>query len=444
MSNNSEHILQFCFLLITISADALVIFRGINNMTHDFSQVIARNLKKMREEKGWTQEQLSTQLSLTRPVISKWESGISEPSSSQLAQLAGLFGVSTDVIIGVAHRPLKVMVIDTSILINSPLIIDRIIRQLDEVIIPDIVIKEINYQKDNGKDSTKQRAWLALVTLQKHMDNSKLHIVETKYDANQNNDERIAKVANDRAKQSLFDFVYLLSNDVLFNFVVSKIPNLEAITPTRFEELFDDESSKYDLFETQQFISLINARKTSDALKFSLEKVDINKVDSATGLTPLILAVRNRDIELIKFLLKQPTIEINKLDQQKYRFTPLHHACQQKSLPIMKLLVESGADVNIGGSGQNQGNTPLMVCAWSGFNEGVDYLLTQDVSPNQQDNNGFTALHKACINGHYEIAKKLISITDIRIKDRKNCTADQLINVANEHNSKFLELFRNR
>jgi ankyrin repeat protein len=91
-----------------------------------------------------------------------------------------------------------------------------------------------------------------------------------------------------------------------------------------------------------------------------------------------------------------------------------------QNLKLMKLLVDAGADVDVGSSGDNSGNTPLMVCAWHGFYEGVNYLVEQGANLNQTDSNGFTALTKACIKGHSACAELLIDGTDLNIRSREN------------------------
>ena len=50
----------------------------------------------VRKAAGLTQEQLGELLGVTRQAVSKWESGASDPSTSNLLALAKLFGVSAE------------------------------------------------------------------------------------------------------------------------------------------------------------------------------------------------------------------------------------------------------------------------------------------------------------------------------------------------------------
>lgn len=53
-------------------------------------------LQKLRKEKGWTQEQLATQIGVTRQALSNWELDTAVPDTKNVLQLSKLFGVTTD------------------------------------------------------------------------------------------------------------------------------------------------------------------------------------------------------------------------------------------------------------------------------------------------------------------------------------------------------------
>ena len=63
-------------------------------------EVIRRSLgeviKTCRMEHGMTQEFVAESLGVSRQAVSKWESGISDPSTANLFALADLFGVPAD------------------------------------------------------------------------------------------------------------------------------------------------------------------------------------------------------------------------------------------------------------------------------------------------------------------------------------------------------------
>ena len=53
-------------------------------------------LKKYRTERNMTQEFVAESLGVSRQTVSKWESGRSDPSTSNLIALAKLFGVAPE------------------------------------------------------------------------------------------------------------------------------------------------------------------------------------------------------------------------------------------------------------------------------------------------------------------------------------------------------------
>lgn len=61
----------------------------------------ADRIKQLREEKGYTQAELAKQLGITRSSVNAWEMGISVPSTQYIVELASIFKVSTDYLLGV-------------------------------------------------------------------------------------------------------------------------------------------------------------------------------------------------------------------------------------------------------------------------------------------------------------------------------------------------------
>ena len=60
---------------------------------------VARNLKRIRERRGMSQETVAAQLHTTRQTISNWERGQTNPSIDDLMKLAGFFQVGVDELI---------------------------------------------------------------------------------------------------------------------------------------------------------------------------------------------------------------------------------------------------------------------------------------------------------------------------------------------------------
>ena len=61
---------------------------------------IGENIRRLRREKGMTQEQLAEVLNVTNAAVSKWERGDSLPDITMLFPIAEFFGVSVDNLMG--------------------------------------------------------------------------------------------------------------------------------------------------------------------------------------------------------------------------------------------------------------------------------------------------------------------------------------------------------
>ncbi len=62
--------------------------------------MLEERLRQLRKEHGYTQSALAAMLGLTQQAIGKWEKGASTPEPGVLMQLAELYGVSMDSLLG--------------------------------------------------------------------------------------------------------------------------------------------------------------------------------------------------------------------------------------------------------------------------------------------------------------------------------------------------------
>lgn len=407
-------------------------------MSSIVTEIIGNNIKKFREESKLSQKELAEYMNMSRPIISNWENGKGEPSSSQLLKLSQQFKISTDELVGNSSNKKSVVVVDTSALIKRPSVVDELPGYFDEVIIPEVVISELNNLKDSKKNAVKQKAWLVMASIGKNTD----CIIAPNVHNSGKNDEKIAGIAKQRAKHKPLDDVYLLSDDIWFQFLTREQSNLHSLTPSKYAEKFIVSDKNYDPKKSIEFLSLVEKRKIDQVMKFDLIDVDINMSGPSGGLSPLITAVRNRDLDMIDYLISHKDIDLNIKDKHKYGFSALHHATQLKDMGIIKKLIESGADYDVGSGGDNKGNTPLMVAAWGGANEALEYFISQGACTNQQDNRGFTPLMKACIKQNVGGIRKLVSITDLKIRSKENKTALDYISVDKKNSKVIVSIFK--
>lgn len=62
--------------------------------------VLGENIRKFREAKGLTQEQVAKYVNKSKNVVSNWERGDNKPDADTIALLCGLFGVDANTLMG--------------------------------------------------------------------------------------------------------------------------------------------------------------------------------------------------------------------------------------------------------------------------------------------------------------------------------------------------------
>ena len=62
--------------------------------------MFSENLKALRKQKGFSQEELATRLHVARQTISKWEKNLSVPDADTLIRLAEILEVSVSELLG--------------------------------------------------------------------------------------------------------------------------------------------------------------------------------------------------------------------------------------------------------------------------------------------------------------------------------------------------------
>ena len=64
--------------------------------------MLSENLKTLRRQKGFTQEELAARLNVVRQTVSKWEKGLSVPDAELLTRLAEVLEVPVSALLGSA------------------------------------------------------------------------------------------------------------------------------------------------------------------------------------------------------------------------------------------------------------------------------------------------------------------------------------------------------
>ncbi len=80
-----------------------------------------KNLKYLRERKGFSQQKLAEQFDLSQQSIYKYENGKAEPDISTLIKFATFFETSIDYLVGITETPCLIQHYEPSDLSNKEL-----------------------------------------------------------------------------------------------------------------------------------------------------------------------------------------------------------------------------------------------------------------------------------------------------------------------------------
>ncbi len=64
--------------------------------------MFSENLKTLRKQRGFTQEELAARLNVVRQTVSKWEKGLSVPDADMLMRLAEILETTVSTLLGSA------------------------------------------------------------------------------------------------------------------------------------------------------------------------------------------------------------------------------------------------------------------------------------------------------------------------------------------------------
>jgi ankyrin repeat protein len=150
--------------------------------------------------------------------------------------------------------------------------------------------------------------------------------------------------------------------------------------------------------------------------------------------TPLVDAVRKRDVATVRVLVKQPgAVNVATTDGT----TPLHWATDLDDLATAQLLVRAGANVR---AANRYGITPIYSAAVNGDAAMLDLLLKAGADPNAANPEGETVLMTAARTGKVDAVRLLLARgAQVNAKERwKNQTA--LMWAAHEGNVETVKL----
>ncbi|XP_032514236.1 protein fem-1 homolog CG6966 isoform X1 [Danaus plexippus] len=146
-----------------------------------------------------------------------------------------------------------------------------------------------------------------------------------------------------------------------------------------------------------------------------------------TGATPLVIACRNGHYDVAEYLIERCKADIEQPGSVTFDgetiegAPPLWCAAAAGHMPLVRLLVRAGANVN---STTRTHSTPLRAACFDGHYDIVKFLVENGADIEIANRHGHTCLMIACYKGHIQIAKYLLSLNaDVNRKSVKGNTA---------------------
>jgi ankyrin repeat protein len=130
---------------------------------------------------------------------------------------------------------------------------------------------------------------------------------------------------------------------------------------------------------------------------------NVNRIELWYHHTPLHPAAKNGNAEMVK-LLVDTGADVNTTGYSDY--SALHSAVFGQHTEVVKLLLANKADVN---AASTNGVTPLYIASQEGHTEVVKLLLANKADVNAKNRFGVTPLFMASDNGHPEVVKLLLA-----------------------------------
>lgn len=144
----------------------------------------------------------------------------------------------------------------------------------------------------------------------------------------------------------------------------------------------------------------------------------IIKMGYCLGRTPLMLAAKNGNIQIVRALIEK-NVDLNARDL--LGFNALFLACKSGHFDVVRELVNAGVSVNQPDFGRN---TPLLVALGNGHITLAKYLVDLGADVNAKDPGDETVLMKAAALGEVEFVKLLLDPgLDVNFRSRGGFTA---------------------
>jgi ankyrin repeat protein len=154
---------------------------------------------------------------------------------------------------------------------------------------------------------------------------------------------------------------------------------------------------------------------------------------SATGSSPLHIASKIGNVEIMRLLLSYGVIDVNKLESKIYGgYGAIHYACSMGYVECLQVLIDVGADLNLQTANECH-ETPLHICCKRGGTQCAGYLISRGADANSSDGFGHNPSFWAYSLRHFSM------LTDLDLPPPRSATPQEHF-IAMGGNSKVFQV----
>ncbi len=321
-------------------------------------EFLRKRMIELREKNHKSQSEMADLLCCNKSTLSRVEKQGGDTSYKTVLQFAKDYcdklGL-TEEQKALFLRGEKVVVTDTSALLKNVQLIDELAKEYSRVVVPSVVIDELDYIKDHNTNNLAAKAWQIIKSIG---DNPNVQTETCESDGEEaNNDAKIISVARKVASEYSC-MVDIITYDAGFAARLSVDDSAEtnAVKALYLEDYY---ATKQDLMDVGSFKKIDEYYADSyDDIEKQLgitipNRKDINAYLS-NGFTLIISVVRNKYVpmhqrkEKIRWLIAHGA-DVDRRDNAKYYFPPLSHSIQNNDFEMFKFLLhDCGANPNVG------------------------------------------------------------------------------------------------
>ena len=440
-------------------------------ITEKNTDTIGMNIKRSRKEAGMTQEDLAKKTYIQRTTISKYEKGVLTPTPENLIAIEKALKLKA----GTLVQKVAIAIPDTSALMRNKRLLNLLLEDYSQIIIPDVVIVELsgfknartNYHSSAQEKRDKKIASQTMSMIDEYMLNYKGKVVKKdtrQYDISRNlgvseKDQRIVELAKDMRVQTsrVVEIIHidkdipLLADETINTIYLETYMARRSNAESNYQTILDldlefDHLERYDVAASQMNLNAF----LPDGMTLLISTIRCNepeKVEERGGRYIPEVKIQNK----IRFLLDHGA-DADQPDSHQYCHTPLEHCIERHNPDFTEfcILLDHGADYNKCSVDEtqprykriseiNEGNTPLMIACFLGKEKWVKKLCEfPDICINSQDCNGYTPLMKCAVarwnrrnqgkkHDRYDALYRFLrdeKHADALIRDRNNRTAE--------------------